>query len=263
MTEVYCVSDFAENCFLSSDNYSHTLNIGGLTSMAADTTAGNIFTAKFKANGQAIWLRQIDASGVESAKSVSSLTNGNCIITGSFASDSIVFGNTTVIRHSFSSLASMFVATYDASGNEVTAVSPISEINDYFILGATDNQGHCFVGGEYRSDSIYFGSILLTPADRIFNARLSLVNDSGITDNETNLLSVYPNPCSGHFTVSLPASVIDENHNLKIYSIVGRCLMEKQFTGNKTTLDVDFSDGVYILKSNNAHSIFISRLIVQ
>lgn len=76
---------------------------------------------------------------------------------------------------------------------------------------------------------------------------------NGIENNTTNsTLECYPNPANETVTIKLPEnSVITENLNISIFNIQGALIKEVKLNSNKQSINTkDFSEGVYILKTN-------------
>jgi hypothetical protein len=80
--------------------------------------------------------------------------------------------------------------------------------------------------------------------------------------NNNSLLSIYPNPGKGLFTIESGINI----QSINIYNQNGRELISKNrlsFTGGKLTLDLSsFNKGVYIIKICTGNQVFFRKLIV-
>lgn len=88
--------------------------------------------------------------------------NGNSYVTGYFQNPFIIFGTDT-LRGDAGYHDNMFVVKYDDNGNVVWAVSAGGHNNCYGNSICCDNNGNCYVTGEFHgSDTLVFGSTTLT-----------------------------------------------------------------------------------------------------
>ena len=81
------------------------------------------------------------------------------LITGRFESDSITFGTTTLSNVAYQDI---FIVKYDALGNVLWAKSTGGTFDVYGVSISTDVSGNILVTGAFRSDSIAFGTTILT-----------------------------------------------------------------------------------------------------
>lgn len=86
---------------------------------------------------------------------------------------------------------------------------------------------------------------------------------TGIQENTTSAVNVYPNPNEGQFNISLsnmPDAVIE------IMSVDGSLVYSQRITGNQPFTQVDLSGsaaGVYLVRVTNAAGVVTTRLIKQ
>lgn len=81
------------------------------------------------------------------------------------------------------------------------------------------------------------------------------------TNNEWNIISVYPNPSTNYFTINN----IPETCMLFIFDAVGKLIEQSQITSNQKTIDVsNYTNGVYTLTLVGANKIVNrNKIIVQ
>lgn len=122
------------------------------------------FLAKYDANGNFIWAKNIGSTGYEAAYAVSTDKFGNIFISG-------VFGSTmTLGAFTLNPTANgdVFVAKYDSSGNVLWAKSGDGDGMDEIRSITTDNNGNAFVVGTFRSTTFTLGVVTLTKTAQNF-----------------------------------------------------------------------------------------------
>ncbi len=96
------------------------------------------------------------------------------------------------------------------------------------------------------------------------------VNENGlITSNkESNTshlgIKIFPNPNIGRFTICLN-NIIDENINLRIYNIEGKCLYAEDFFANNPNKVIDitgYPKGIYFVKLISDDTMLHSKIII-
>lgn len=118
-------------------------------------------------NASAQWLWARTATGLTGSSSQVSGADiaidaaGNCFAAGTFTSDSITFGNTT-IQNAASSTADVYLTKYDASGNVVWVKLGAGTGYDAASQVTTDPFGNIILTGIY-SDSMPFDGVTLDP----------------------------------------------------------------------------------------------------
>lgn len=104
------------------------------------------------------WAKKAGGEDTDIGNAITTDLNGNVIVVGTFSSDSISFGNTT-LANSDSLSNAMFVAKYNSSGSLLWARNPITPSAYKTTNGmgvATDANGNVFVAGDMNTDSINF-----------------------------------------------------------------------------------------------------------
>jgi hypothetical protein len=83
----------------------------------------------------------------------------------------------------------------------------------------------------------------------------------GISEIDSELISVYPNPSSGIFTVASKESIIQE---VFLYSINGELIWRNAHNTQEITLDLcAYARGTYMLRVSTNQQAHIFRLIKQ
>ena len=129
--------------------------------------SGDIFIAKYDANGNLLWVRQAGGpgspAGVNNGRDVATDGSGNVFVTGEFI-NSTTFETTTLISQG--DQPNGFVAKYDADGHLLWA-KPI--YGQYGVRGtgiAADGSGNCFLTGFFGhhnyGGTASFGTVTLS-----------------------------------------------------------------------------------------------------
>lgn len=140
----------------------------------ASSGSGNVFIAKYDANGNLLWARSATGAGgvyPDCAWSVSADTSGNAFITGGFWSPTITFGSSTLTNTDPSGQTEdVFIAKYDVNGNVLWAKSGTGGTPYFYNQGfsvSIDASGNAYITGEVVSPSITFGSTTI-PGNGLF-----------------------------------------------------------------------------------------------
>lgn len=128
----------------------------GESNQALLTTFGQEpFLAKYNAEGQLVWARQMKgAFGIGAGVGVDG--PGNSYVFG-YYSGNLVFADGETNEVTLSALANdLFLAKYDPNGKFVWAKKAGGSFSEYAHALATDTNGNCFITGRYGSDPIIF-----------------------------------------------------------------------------------------------------------
>jgi len=166
-------SDYSHNVALDKSgnvyvlgNFSSPLITFNTINLTKISYGNDIFIVKYDNNGNVLWAK--NAGVPESNNNLSycrgeSMTvdeNGNCIITGIFYGDSIIFDKTP-LKNSADNNYNVFVVKYNTNGEVVWADCAK---NTTYASGksiSSDKNGNLYLTGYFVTDSISFGDILL------------------------------------------------------------------------------------------------------
>jgi hypothetical protein len=123
--------------------------------------ANDMFLVAFDSNGNLWWATGAGGRLWDYGTAVSTDAAGDIYATGSFYSNTIVFGNDTLINKG---LYDIFLVKYDHTGRELWAKSVGGKYDDHGNSIATDRYGNVYLTGTFRSTSIIIGSDTLTNA---------------------------------------------------------------------------------------------------
>jgi len=125
-------------------------------------TGGNVFIVKYDSSGNVLWARNSQNKRWAWGQYVTTDIYENAIITGSFMTDTVVFGNDTIIGDTTD--YHLLVVKYDKLGNEMWAKSAGPETFIYpggkYIT--SDVSGNIILTGSFGRDSITFDGYTLT-----------------------------------------------------------------------------------------------------
>lgn len=154
---------------IAVDGMGNTLVTGWFegTATFGDTTLnsmgdGEIFVAKYDANGNWLWALQAGGTGEDEAHDIVVDGSGNNLVTGSF-SDIAFFGNTTLITAGGKDI---FIAKYDANGNWLWAEKAGGAEEDEGNGIAVDGSGNTLITGVFGGTAT-FGDTTLTTGGTI------------------------------------------------------------------------------------------------
>ncbi len=138
------------------------------------TNAGmsDIFLVKYTSAGNVDWAKTYGSAMDEEAFGLDYSPAGFLVITGYFSGASLSFGNNT-INNAQASTNDIFLARLNQNGNAQWARSAGGSGNEAAYDIASDSQGNIFITGGFSSNTISFGSTVLTHAGSgdIFTAR--------------------------------------------------------------------------------------------
>ena len=134
--------------------FKNTINIG--TNILNNTGISDIFIAKYDSSGNSIWAKGEGGNNYDYGKSISTDSQGNLVMTGSFKSPTITFG-TTVLTNT--GINDIFIVKYDTSGNVLWAKGVGGSAAVQSVC--TGVSGNVFMTGFFNSPSITFGTTTL------------------------------------------------------------------------------------------------------
>jgi hypothetical protein len=155
------------------------------------------------------------------------------------------------------------VVGISASGNVLTASGTYPVYQWYFngvaIAGATSTNHTATQSGDYRVQATNTGGC--TGWSQLFQFVLQGVSGVGIN----SAVSIYPNPTSGSFTISLNGSG-DQHVSLNIYNVVGSLVIARNehTRNNKISVDLTgYAPGIYTIKLQTERDLAIATVVLQ
>jgi len=221
-------TDASGNIYVAGEFSSDNINIGAfpLTNANIGDRSSDIFVVKYNSSGIAQWVSSAGGTAFDYAKGIAVDNTGNCYVTGSFASPTMKFGNTTLNNTVTNGPREIYVAKYNSTGGLITALSAKSSGDDD-SRGIAAYGSNAFITGTFKANpQITFGKYPLLNTGN-YDILIACVGIGvSIKDEEFDKhFSIYPNPVSDKFTIS----ATDNNsgkYNYKIYDITGKLITE-------------------------------------
>ncbi|MDP4267266.1 MAG: SBBP repeat-containing protein [Bacteroidota bacterium] len=169
--------DFTGNIYITG-GFLGTAIFGSTVLTNAGSPWGNVFLAKFDANGNIIWAKAAGGTKKDRSYSVVADASGNAYITGYFKSPTITFDNITLTNSGGSNI---FLAKYDANGNVLWVKSNLANASVTTNSLNLDATGNIYITGTFISSILALDSITLKNSDStgntndIFLAKLGTV----------------------------------------------------------------------------------------
>ena len=131
------------------------------STVLTNSSAGvsDVFLVKYTPNGMALWATRAGGSANEAGYGITCDNSGNIIIGGSFSSDSIIFGNTTLTN---TGGGDAFLVKYNASGQVLQAIGAGGNGYDLITGVSHDNSGNINFAGYFTGADFAAGNSTLT-----------------------------------------------------------------------------------------------------
>jgi len=127
------------------------------------------FVVKTDSSGNVLWAMQFEGSEANKSTGITIDNLGNVYTTGIF-SGVITFGSITLDAGDF---VGIFVVKQDVSGNVLWATQFTETQSSSFLMPhsiITDTQGNIYVAGDFSSDGVAFGDIILASVGTTYDA---------------------------------------------------------------------------------------------
>jgi hypothetical protein len=206
-----------------------------------------------------------DICGNESCFAASFDSQGDLYVTGSFKSQSLAIGNTTITNGG--NYSKLFVAHYNSNGNNLGVLE--AGVQLAFVESAamlSDNSGNVHVGGSFAGDRVTFSPFSLAGQqnqvyNRFFVAQ-AVVNSTEISEiGSTGFVTIYPNPATSEIKIHSTLHAIE---TVNIFDLTGKIVASHH------GFDQDFSiaiahlpKGVYIVQLTTANEDQIVRKLIK
>ena len=149
-------TDACGNVYVTGEFSSDSIVFGNITLTNAGGT--DIFVVKYDLSGNVSWAKSTGGKGNACGKHIATDAEGNLYITGEFWSESIIFGNITLVN---AGNRDIFVVKYDPSGNAMWAKGAGGKLATRCYGISIDAGGNVLVTGLFYSPDITFGCTTL------------------------------------------------------------------------------------------------------
>lgn len=164
-------TDLANAVYITGRFASSTMTIGSTILTNQGTSGPDIFIAKFDSLGNVLWADGPGGNYIDIANGITCDNDTNIYVTGSFSSDAITFGSTTLLGQG-TGATSMFVAKYDSTGAVVWANAkqgfPTGEILGFDINSDGLN---FYIQGEYACSVDFGNDTIIADGQDAFTAK--------------------------------------------------------------------------------------------
>lgn len=256
--------DGSNNIYITGTFDGGTMSFGSNSINNVSATTKDLFIAKYNTSGIIQWVKSEGNSSEDEANNICNDASGNIFICGTFKSNTITFGSTTLTNTSPNTYYDAFLAKYNSSGTSMFAIRLGGTNNDWVNSITVDASSNIYVGGGYTSPSISFGAITLTnTASGYSDAYIAKYGSTttGIENIEkNNNFSIYPNPNTGSFSIK----VVDCNYNLKIMNNLGQLFYNEKIENRNSVISIkDLVAGIYYAILEKDGYYWTEKVIVQ
>ncbi len=240
----YSVStDGIGNAYISGEYYSSPLVFGTYSI----TGGGNLFLAKYDANGNALWVRNSVGGGSHTGSLSSVSSNSNSVIVLGTLANNISGWGAPVTLSNYTLYPPViyndpiFLAQYDVNGN-LTYANTLASGGDDWKAVCLDKYCNAYITGDFAINPFIVGSNTLVttggPGENAFVAKLSFSTADclGTLDPEptgVNVLQsssekfmIFPNPNSGSFKIQIGNDI--QNGEIILINSTGQKVFEQK-----------------------------------
>lgn len=257
---------FTTGTFLQTTDFDPSAAIFNLNGIYGNS---DVFITKLNTLGDFVWAKKIHSSAVDNSKTLALDNLGNVYIAAYIATGDFKIDNSASINIYATTNGSenMVILKFDTTGvllakNALggTAVMAMAVDNSYNVHTC----GNYVYSTDFNPDTPILNLSSNGYTDT-FISKMKLRNETlGISTNKFNIkINVFPNPVTSQINLSFADNL--EKANLKIISILGQTVLEKQnISGNNFSADVsNLSNGTYVMHVQEGSSISTSKFIKQ
>jgi hypothetical protein len=155
--------DVAGNVLLTGIFSSSMVTFDTSALMNSSFSSTDLFVVKYDSSGNVIWARSAGSNDQEYSEAITTDLSGNVIVSGYFASSTMLFGS-TLLTNINPGVYKVFIVKFDSVGNVVWAKSADGNGYNHAFGLATDSNENILVTGGYQNGSITFDNIVLANA---------------------------------------------------------------------------------------------------
>ena len=236
------------NSYLTGYFWSHVLSFGQDSVLNSCGGRSYMFAVKYDALGNSLWATcaggQPSTIGNDGGNSIAVTLNGNCCVTGYFASEDISFGSTTLVNHDFNNNTDIFIVEYNSYGNALWAKGYGSANCGDEGTGVTmDANGNAYITGGFGGN-VTFGTYNLNSTTGGYLFAVKYDTSGTVLWAKNGGAGAYAYAVSNSITA-------DEN---------GNCYIIGEFFGYSMSNTVSFGSTILTSANINTDDIFIVKL---
>ena len=233
-------------------------------------TSQDVFLSKLDNLGNFVWAKKIHSTTADVSRTLALDNLGNVYIAPNFSSNIFKIDNGPQIVASTDYSNNMSILKFDTTGI-LLAKNFIAGPDGIQTMGiAVDSNYSVYTCGMYTyptdfdPDGLVFNLTSNGQTD-FFISKIKLINET-LSVNQTNTIKsilLFPNPTSSQINLTFENNL--ENTNVKITSLIGQTVIEKQnLSGNNLTFDVsNLANGIYVVTINNGDLISNLKFIKE
>lgn len=231
-----------------------------------DTGSTDLFIVKYDLDGNLIWKLSEGGDESDPAYGIATDLQGNIYVAGSFSSQTIDFGTTSITSTLDSDI---YLLKYTPDGTIDWAVAFNGNDFDGANGISTDQNGNFYLTGHFK------GTIDFDPGAAVVNLTSTIPDNMGGGDAfllkfnpELNSLQnlaltneIKPNPTSGNILVTL--GNFEQNFSYKLLTLSGQLVAEKRnLAGKEISIDLSsYVPGMYLLELETGGETELLKII--
>ncbi|MDI9309661.1 MAG: C25 family cysteine peptidase [Limnohabitans sp.] len=113
------------------------------------------------------------------------------------------------------------------------------------------------------------GALAVGTADLVVTGQnripvITTINVTALGVNDFDYaLSVYPNPTTSEINIVFTNDVLDKNAKVQVYNVIGQLVLDQNLNSNKTTLNLNESEGVYFMKITSGNQTLTRKIVLK
>ncbi|HRY31339.1 MAG TPA: T9SS type A sorting domain-containing protein [Bacteroidales bacterium] len=258
-------TDYSGDIYVAGYYRSSQVTFGAYTLSNSGTPYGNYFLVKYNTAGLEQWAVQAMGSSTSDAiTSVAADPFGGIYACGHFQSPSITFGP-YVLTNTTSNMQ-IFVARFDQSnGNAMWGITLSNTGHDLANAVAPNSAGYAYVGGQFTSTNLTFGTTTLTNAGNGMNDLFLAKLDGSVAvrpEVPVQNAVVYPNPANDEAFVSLGSDM--SGAVLQVVNCYGQTVRTiSPILGNTAIVNLKaLEGGLYFIRVVRDHQVIASCKVI-
>lgn len=146
------------------------------------------------------------------------------------------------------------------SGTLVATVAPDDAGDNSVSWSSSDNNVALVANGIVTGVSAGTATITVTTTDGGFTAtcEVTVTPGVGVYDAAASMVSIYPNPTTGSFTISE-----SEGSDVVIFNAIGAAVFEMSNIERNQVIDAELENGMYFVSVSKDNERRIAKLIIQ
>ena len=259
-------TDASGNLYIIGNFWSTIMSFDTLILTNQNTGGSDYFLAKYDGNGNALWAKGVTGQYCWGASVVAD-ANGNVCVTGDFADTSMMFP--PVVLNGSASGSNIFVADYNQNGNAQWAIGGKGfDASDTPTGIAEDAAKNIYIAGYFGDSTLIFGNDTLANdtnnySGDVFVCKLSapILTSSEVAIQSLQSITIYPNPTTGLFTISLPKNIMQGE--VIVMNMMGQQVYNDTFAGNRKSMRLELSAGIYFVQVRSGSDIWTQKLVKE